>query len=715
MAGGAEGSLKPSARPPPPARLSALSPSGRLLATAATSREGAHKAGSASSRVKVWGRLGGSCRLSGDATVAGQLAAAEPKASVEWQRQFLGHSVTAVLFVSEPERLLIGTDRGLLAAAEASSSSRLLFSTFLGNAPEGAEASEALDCASGSEASPVHALGRSAGAGGVLALVGGGEGSALYCVNPADGSLLLETRLRKPYRLMASAEASAEGLVLLAGNSEAGNSAALLLYDAPQQRPRAKLGGCGEGVWSAAIDRRARFAAAIGSGVGREELPLQLLIWKLPSRRRAVEERAIKAKKLQPICSANHSEPIAQVHLLARSDEALADDASEGEEQQRVVTLARSNAIVIWVLGSDGGDEDDLFSLTKLLTLDSVSFPCLAPSAALSPALVAAAAAPGVWFIQEFEEELRSADEEGEATGSEGAQTRPALFIMRGDPAMPLFQRLLLPRLSPRKSPQELYLPLLPRANATDDYLPCVEGLKLAEARAASSSSRKAGEKTGNAAVNGDAQNGEVRRPLPAATLKRSIAAATDGGDADEVDDGGVEGKKRHASVTGLAASAAAPNGEKSSVSGVLRQALISSDARLLETVLSSTAKDKKEVTAAVGSLSSAHALLLLQHLVQQQQKTPAASITKGGWIEEIVKQHALVLAHTDEGREQLVLLLLQVEERRRTESALVKVKGRLELLLQQMQRVQKLREERLKEEKEAREPLVVHSERAEA
>ncbi|EPR61679.1 Dip2/Utp12 family protein [Toxoplasma gondii GAB2-2007-GAL-DOM2] len=762
--------LVPAPLAPPPSALSAFSSSGRFLATAVAS--GGRSSDSAESRlprsrVKVW-----------DATSGGEFATAagaaesdgapsspfvsnyQPQFSMEWQRQFVGHNITSLLFVSSSgpkrmsERLLIGTDRGMLAAADVTASnSKLLFSTYLGEGPEANSCSSGpdstLDCATGSSQFPIRALGRcSAAAGGnVVALVGGAEGSSLVIVDPQDGSVLQQDELSKPYNLLAYPSADAdEDVVLLAlrrGTPEVGSSSAsVVLYDVQHQRPRAKLvGGTGAGALSVAVEKKARFAAGVFSGSGKDEQNAQVVVWKIPDRSVDAEERAAakgKPKKLQPICSGSHFEALVQVVLPPTRDAGgEEDDSDSGDEEaaspdtpQTVVALSRSNAVIVWAMKKEGTDSPS-FSLVKLAQIDSVSFPCISPKMSLDsiPALAAAAATPGVWFMQHLDENEGAENGQNATSPStkkhrqsarpnQPAEARQPLCIVRGCHTTPLFQCLLLPRALPGRGCQELYLPVIPRDSGKFG-LPCVEALKLSEVRAAGGSSRKSGEKPGSAADSAD-EDSPSRGPLPAASLKRTIAAVTesDGEDAEASGDATADGKKKKQSkAKGLpgAAAGAAPGGERSSVAVILRQALTASDARLLETVLTSTAKDKKEVNAAVGSLTPVQALRLLQHLVQQQQSNPAASITKGGWIEEIVKQHAVVLSQTDAGREQLVLLLLQVEERRRSESALVKVKGRLELLLQQMQRVQKLREERGKEEKEAREPLVVHKERANA
>ncbi|CBZ52369.1 conserved hypothetical protein [Neospora caninum Liverpool] len=770
--------LLPAPLPPPPASLSAFSSSGRFLATAVASSASPESADSQlpRSRVKVWDASSGgdfgtnavSASESDGVSGLSFVSNYQPRFSVEWQRQFLGHSVTSLLFVSRAsaggqrmsERLLIGTDRGMLASADVTaSSSKLLFSTYLGEASEssagGSGAESSFDSTKGSSDFPIRALGCTAASGGnVVALVGGRDGSRLVTVDPEDGTVVRQDELSKPYNLFASPSSTDadEDVVLLAmrrGTTELGSSAGVVLYDVQHQRPRAKLVGGSGGAFAVALEKRARFAAGVFSGSGKDEQHAQLVVWQIPDRSADAAERAAakgKSKKLQPACSGSHFEPLIQVVLPTNRDAANAEDASDSGDdeaahpysQQAIVTLSRSNAVIVWALGRDAGAEGQSFSLVKVAQIDSVSFPCISPKASLdsAPALAAAVATPGVWFMQELDESGRARDEDatspsGSSTkkrrhsaGTEHpAQERQHLCIVRGCHTAPLFQCLLLPRFASRRSSaQELYLPLLPRYSGKFG-LACVEAMKLSEVRAAGGDSRKAGEKTGSAAASaGD--DGANRVSLPTASLKRTIAAVTES-DGDDVDASGDSGaveegkKKKQSNAKGLglagAATGGAPGGEHSNVAVILRQALTASDARLLETVLTSTAKDKKEVAAGVGSLTPVQALRLLQHLVQQQQVNPAASITKGGWIEEIVKQHAVVLSQTDAGREQLVLLLLQVEERRRSESALVKVKGRLELLLQQMQRVQRLREERGKEEKEAREPLVVHKERANA
>ncbi|PFH34551.1 hypothetical protein BESB_065840 [Besnoitia besnoiti] len=756
--------LSASSLSPPPAALSCFSSAGRFLATAAASdSDETGESRALRSRVKVWQTAGGGECLGSATSERGTAPGAsfatnyQPSFSVEWQRQFLGHSITSLLFVSgaaashgASERLLIGTDRGMVAAADVTaSSSKLLFSTYLGDAAECAHANGAesdLDVTKGSNDFPVHGLacgaGTGAGSGSVVALVGGREGSVLVTVDPEDGTVAQQTELSKPYNIMAAPSAAAGDLVVLAarrGTTESSSASAVVLYDVQQQGPRAKLvGGTSGGAWTVALEKRAHYAAGVFSGSGKEEQHVQLLVWKVPSQEAAADERAIgkgKAKKLQPICSGSHFEPLVQIILPVNKqgdsdnedESASEDDCTTPGAQQLVVTLSHRNNVIVWALGKKQGDEGVLYSLTKLTQIDSVSFPCVSPKAALAtPILARAAAAPGIWYFQEVEE---NGDEEFTSPSSSGkrkhrqsarqeqsAHTWHPVRIVRGPHAAPIFQCLMLRcTSSSRSSPQESYLPLVPRAGASKFGLACVEAMKLSEVRSAVNEPRKRGEKHSGTIEEAE-ENGSVPS-LPAASFKRNIAAVTssDASDAEaRTDSADGEGKKKKKQSKGMdLVGAGAPGAEPSNVAVILRQALTASDARLLETVLSSTAKDKREVAAAVGSLTAVQALVLLQHLVQQQQANPATSIIKGGWIEEIVKQHAVVLANTDAGREQLVLLLLQVEERRRSEAALVKVKGRLELLLQQMQRVQRLREERSKEEKEAREPLVVHKERS--
>ncbi|PHJ22143.1 dip2 utp12 family protein [Cystoisospora suis] len=766
--------LTPCSLLPPPTGVSSFSPSGRLFATAVASSGDSDpnkRSRLPRSRVNVWEGSAGDEAGPGP---AGPLERTQEsllhccRHTVEWQRQFLGHSVTAVLFVprscsDSAPRLVVGTDHGLIACADVTShNNKLLFSIQLDrHTAEETTKGEKNSTVPSDATSRVHSL-ACLDFNVFLALVadtGSSEGSLLYSVRLEGGSVISRDPLSKPYSLLvsrtlpsvASRAGEADQLVLLGlGHQEhessgsSGTSANVLLYDAQQQRSRAKLssgGGVG-GAWTLCLEENLRYAAGVVGTSDREDgSQCQVIVWKLPDRRQSAVDDRGRIKKLYPSCSGGFFEPLVQILLPAGSREEKQRAGSDGEgedvsdelssgEVQPVIGLSRSNTIVVWdiVPGPQGreGRAPASFSMVLRMQIDTVSQAFLSPklleAAACSSAsaLVTAAATPGVWGICEqrnvtstpswdgrtqSKNDRSSRESSCEATGSSCLH----LTVARGSHPSPLLQSLVL-RPSLSSSCKQMFLPLLPYGGewkTSNDQVE-VEPLTLAEVR------RKMGGKRMNGTAAGKEDDGQ-EASLPAASLKRTITATSAGGD----EAGEVTEEERAKKV-----SVKSEDGDRrvgietlggSNVGLALRQALAASDVRLLESVLSSTAKDKKEVTAAVKSLAPGQALRLLQHLVEQQQLKPGASITKGGWIEEIVKQHAVTLAHTDAGREQLVLLLLQVEERRRAEAALVKVKGRLELLLQQMQEVQKATEEREKKEKEAREPLVVHRERSSA
>lgn len=861
----------------PLSAASRFSPKARLFASAATAggSSTSDQAGSSAcrSRVKVWEATSGGASArtvsnSCSATAvpesdgaAGAVSRAQVEqhtraCEVEWSRQFLGHSVNAVLFAPTPQQtkqtihtasavhrngplsgegqessgdddgstvLLIGTDKGMVAAANVTggNGSKLLYAVYLGAVPGEEErgsdgrlaclgtsnsiaggyafnaaitpmAAAAMGTTSLSAVYDLRALpGRS---DAVVALVGCVEGSTIYLLSVEDGSVLQEDALSKSYTLMATpshllpppSRASVEGavfhtqlrqLALLGCGSarkvdretqldQSARSGVLFLFDVPQRKQWLKLtGASSDSCCSLALQDNLEFAAAcFSSSSGQQQT--QLLVWKLPSRAAPSSEKgaAAKRKKLPPAMMTHFFEGLVQLLLpvtrfkseaeeALTSNEMVAGAAQVGSNRkhrvQVLIGLSRSSVIAVWgCLSTENADSQaSSFTLELLLQVDTVT-----PSYSLScgkafsarPGLVAAAAAPGVWYIEEavgsgwWSERTAVNNHDVHAEGNDKAretdtprtsddstacqQHELILRVVRGSYAAPIFACVAIPPFSDGSllpKDQLLYLPLLLTSSGK---LSCPsDGVaRPLSARELKQTMRKGSEQREDMVEEKGSRNQEdqcatgAARELPTACLKRRIGAACSGeeqtvSEASSTKKG--QTKIRKAAGFSVKEKAGGAGVGKSSVASILRQALVASDARLLESVLSSTAKDKKEVAAAVASLTPARALLLLQHLVQQQQTSPATSILKGPWIEELVKQHGVVLGTTEAGREQLVLLLLQVEERRRTEAALVKVKGRVELLLQQMQRVQKLKEQRRKDELEAREPLVVHRE----
>ncbi|CAI9149338.1 unnamed protein product [Rangifer tarandus platyrhynchus] len=542
-------------------------------------------------------------------------------------------------------------------------------------------------------------------------------------------------------------------------SDESPRTGVLFLFDVPQRKKWLKLSGAsGDCCCSLALHDKLDYAAACFHRTTHQQ-QAQLLVWRLPSRGGRLSDSGAAAarKKLPPAASTHFFESFVQlllpvagfsstekrahpgVHTLDKAADAQAERSKPG---QVLVGLSRSSVIAVWgcFRAVSGEATAAPFSIELLLQVDTAHRVCLSPSTVSSkqfstrPALAAAAHGPGVWYIEEdtsnrmlgealqpSRRKIRTSEAEGEPSAQESItrkQHELLLRVVRGSYAVPLFASVILPAYSDchvNGADQQAYLPLL----VTSADKCCDGALRPLPAKAITQSVRgdvnEEHFKTDDIAQ-ADGVIAGAERGLPTVSWKRKIGAASSSEahantEGSTLGDGQAGGPK----ARGLASNeqVGGPGAERSSVASILRQALVSSDARLLESVLSSTAKDKKEVAAAVASLAPARALLLLQHLVQQQQNSPATSILKGPWIEELVKQHGVMLGTTEAGREQLVLLLLQVEERRRAEAALVKVKGRVELLVQQMQRIQKLKEQRLRDEVEAREPLVVHREHA--
>ncbi|OEH79356.1 hypothetical protein cyc_03212 [Cyclospora cayetanensis] len=178
---------------------SAFSPCGTFFASAAslslqqeTQPEAQQKCNSANvslprSRIRVW-------RCTGAAnSAAGDEATAAAEGSLEFQRQFMGHSICQVVFVELPSGssksskllLVIGTEAGMIAAMDCMNGGALMFSLHLNVSAEAAAAEE------DDETAAMAAAATAAGDGG-----GGAGGTAGKC---CEEQTLREALLRRSW------------------------------------------------------------------------------------------------------------------------------------------------------------------------------------------------------------------------------------------------------------------------------------------------------------------------------------------------------------------------------------------------------------------------------------------------------------------------------------------------------------------------------------
>jgi hypothetical protein len=172
--------------------------------------------------------------------------------------------------------------------------------------------------------------------------------------------------------------------------------------------------------------------------------------------------------------------------------------------------------------------------------------------------------------------------------------------------------------------------------------------------------------------------------PLPSGT------ASSSGGD-DAGSSGRTTGGARHSassasSTSGSVVSAASLEGDRSdpaSMATVLSQALHANDSAQLEMVLSST--DPEAVDATVARLEAKFVVQLLRQVVSRFEAKPARGASMARWLRAVMVHHAAALASTPGLVSQLAGVYHIVDARLAAYRKLLRLAGRLDLLLGQL------------------------------
>lgn len=662
--------------------------------------------------------------------------------------------------------VFVGSDSGMVACLDCSAGGELVFAEYLGRAAR--EAAQAASCEAEAQAAAAAAGGPSVSGFAVfsetrrLAVLtkDASSSSTLHLLSLPSGEVAAEALLKKPFSALAAllppssscsqAQAPSKTLqslqdtqpcVVLAASGSAGSGGSLSVWSVAQQRFVAKLAGAGGSVSALAAEGESGFVAALTRGAVSASQQQHLTIWKVESEaRRGAGAAGASAKKtrVQPWTVLAPIQRIAQLLLLPLPSPAPSETETETGEQRQtagalLLGLSEAREILIWILEQEADAEQQGAGagpagprLLRILTAESAT---TSANSTLQQNRI-----EGVWFLGAAADAWRV--EEKARRKLSLAQSRELslrVFAARGDGLSPELQVALLDGLvaGGASNGQKFFLPKGALDGAAG-LLAAVSPVPLEEWN----EQRKAEAEDGTAAGGGEAeaaagetnQSSEALLPVQTAlaSLKRGLVQQTepeveqdqddDDEDQDEKDkDAAAEERlrKRRREAEKQSADRKQPpeaslrGGGGSSVGGVLRQAVATGDLPMLESVLSGAKLKKKEIANAVSDLSPSMALRLLQLLVEQHRQKPSASIFKGPWLEEVVRRHAVTLASQPEGRRQLVLLQHILQRRRRAEDALIRLKGRTELLLQCMEDQEKQQQKRRLEREEAMQPLV--------
>ncbi|XP_026194165.1 uncharacterized protein LOC34619946 [Cyclospora cayetanensis] len=721
---------------------SAFSPCGTFFASAAslslqqeTQPEAQQKCNSANvslprSRIRVW-------RCTGAAnSAAGDEATAAAEGSLEFQRQFMGHSICQVVFVELPSGssksskllLVIGTEAGMIAAMDCMNGGALMFSLHLNVSAEAAAAEE------DDETAAMAAAATAAGDGG-----GGAGGTAVRALLPlpssrsssSSGSELLVLLRRSPavsslviidllhegqvlrgtdiargfaQAILVQRDPTERQLVILSsGSSSQGSSSSsnIVVFDLEEQKLVAKLQGGSAAFSAVAADATTGLVAAICCrGTHAEQQQQQVALWRLPPEVFGENNKKTTLKKLKiPVWGvvAYHQRLLQLALLHSLSSVGTPQEQQHAQAPLFLTCLTEQQQLVCWLV-------DTAAAAVPSAPLLSILTQGAAAAAGSSLALTASpgrehSAATGVFFMQQ-----------------QLMLQRQVLLVARGDLLAPFFHIAELRGSAGEAAAKEKGEPLvLPtRSSCRDDKcgLQRVEPVQAEGAKRDRRRTSVSGGRLPSSLTSGEEASAAANAIMPndaaLSSLKRG-ALSTVSGKAGE----SQKRQRQEAAVAAAAAStnSSSTNSSSNNVGSILRQALLTADVPLLESILSQGQLKKKEIAAAAAALTPSHALSLLQLLVQQQQQKPSSSICKGPWIEEIVKHHAPSLACTPDGRQQLVLLQKQLQQRRQVEGALVKIKARVELLMLHIeQREQQLMLQQ-KMQQDALQPLIEHTE----
>jgi U3 small nucleolar RNA-associated protein 5 len=120
----------------------------------------------------------------------------------------------------------------------------------------------------------------------------------------------------------------------------------------------------------------------------------------------------------------------------------------------------------------------------------------------------------------------------------------------------------------------------------------------------------------------------------------------------------------------------------------LLTQGIASEDIELLERAFQIT--DKKIINATVKRMNPAMIVKLLDHCVARLQKTPGRAALLVEWIRSCLLHHSGYLLSVPELTTRLASLYKTLEKRSETHTKLLKLSGRLDMVVSQMETFEK-------------------------
>uniref|UniRef100_A0A3B0N607 Dip2/Utp12 Family, putative n=1 Tax=Theileria annulata TaxID=5874 RepID=A0A3B0N607_THEAN len=113
------------------------------------------------------------------------------------------------------------------------------------------------------------------------------------------------------------------------------------------------------------------------------------------------------------------------------------------------------------------------------------------------------------------------------------------------------------------------------------------------------------------------------------------------------------------------------------SCSVMLTQALLTSDRKLVEKLLST--RDSVTIEDTVAELTPPLVLSLLEYITSSVIRTPNQLYSREGWINTLLRTHSAVFTGSKKGKNALIKLNKHINERLTMNKALLKLKGKVD------------------------------------
>lgn len=290
-----------------------------------------------------------------------------------------------------------------------------------------------------------------------------------------------------------------------------------------------------------------------------------------------------------------------------------------------------------------------------------------------------------IFDLKNFEEPLlllTAKDANKDSLHAVGFRSSSEVLLVRGDLVRPVFESIAVPK---KKQSTELVLAALPKDIAGDGRSGTVAERRNTaqdpelEVSAAPSTKRPRVTVDDEGRVQQRTSHGTATSPLSASVPADALLTIEEQLKALSTLEGSLEYLPQKAEKGSVPTA--------SSLSGALIQALQSSDSSLFEQVIVSAAGDSRTISASLQRLPSSFVPAILKQVANRLSSKPGRATLLVPWLKAVLTVHASYLASSRACTATLSSLYAAVENRLRHHSSLIRLNGRLDLLLAQISR----------------------------